>query len=229
MQAVLQLVGGKCGAAPSRLRSPPTHHLHNLHTNPCPPRSVRAALEQGGGQLADGGSLCRGVTLVVCQPEAALRWLSMGVGIVSPTWVIHSLRSGRQQRCLSVSADASRHLPSAGPATSAACGRGHTQAGSQSGSGGSGTQSQQPLLPNELLVSKEARQQMLCQLAGGNSGSATAAALCGASGGSGGGAAAHQQAVTPAELLADVLWSVLDPPAAACAEGQRLQRAADPG
>ena len=43
------------------------------------PRSVRAALEEGGGRVVAGGSgLSRGVTHVVCQPEAALTWLSMG-------------------------------------------------------------------------------------------------------------------------------------------------------
>ena len=42
----------------------------------CP--RVRAALEQGGGRVAEEGGLCRGATHVVCQPDAALKWLSMG-------------------------------------------------------------------------------------------------------------------------------------------------------
>ena len=39
---------------------------------------VAAALEQGGGQVASGGSLARGMTHVVCQPDQALKWLSLG-------------------------------------------------------------------------------------------------------------------------------------------------------
>jgi hypothetical protein len=40
--------------------------------------SVAAALQTGGGRVAEGGGLCRGVTHVVCPPEAALRWLALG-------------------------------------------------------------------------------------------------------------------------------------------------------
>lgn len=182
-----------------------------------------AALQQGGGQLASGGGLGRGVTHVVCAPDVALRWLSMGVGIVSPAWVLQSLRSGRQQRCLHVSADASRHLPGAGPAASAAAQRPGIEAAS-GGGGSSSTQQQQQQLPSELMLSKEARQQMLAQLSG-SGGDAGAAA-----GGVPGGSAhqQHQQAATPAEMLCDVLWSVLDPATTARKEGQRLQCATDP-
>lgn len=177
-------------------------------STPLPPlylRSVRAALEQGGGRLADGGGLGRGVTHVVCDPSSALRWLSMGVGIVSPSWVAQSLRAGRQQRCLAVSADASRHLPAAGAAASAA---GGAQQQSQGGGVAGGAEG----LSGELLQSREARQAMLSQLtAGGGSGGAPAAGATGALLP----AAAHQQAATPAELLTGIHWSVLDLPAAA--------------
>lgn len=174
--------------------------------------SVRDALEKGGGRCAEGGSLGRGVTHVVCQPEAALQWLSMGVAVVSPQWVLQSLRAGKQQRCLAVSADASRHLPAASVASS---GEG-AEAGAAAGSGSipprRPTQEQQPQLSSELLQSKEARQRVLSQLAGSGGGEAAAADAA---------AGAHQQAATPAELLAGVVWSVLEPPAAATMEGQR--------
>ena len=176
---------------------------------------MRAALEQGGGQLAQGG-LARGVTHVVCAPEAALRWLAMGVGIVSPAWVAQSLRAGRQQRCLSVSADASRHLPAAGPTASPA------PQHSEAGSGGSATHQQ--ALPSELLSSREARRAVLAELAaGGDAGSSAAAGTPGGAPG-----AAHQQAATPAELLTGLLWSVLEPPSAAWRQPARPAPLHDP-
>lgn len=69
------------------------------------------ALAAGGGHAAPGLQLGSGLTHIVCDPGAALRWLHLGVGLVSPSWVLHSLRAGAQQRCVSISADATRHLP----------------------------------------------------------------------------------------------------------------------
>lgn len=156
-----------------------------------------------------------------------------GVGIVSPRWVLQSLRSGKQQRCLTVSADASRHLPSAAAASGSilASNSGHagSQACSHAGSDGAQQQRHQQGLSSELLSSKAARQHMLGQLAGGSAGGEAAGggAVFGPSGAAANGvpSAAHQLAATPAELLTGVLWSVLDPPAAARLE--RRQRPAE--
>ena len=134
-----------------------------------------------------------------------------GVGIVSPQWVLQSLRSGRQQRCLTVSADASRHLPAAAAAGASASAGGASSEGSPVCEARADARQQ---LPVELL-SREGRQQMLSQLAG--SGTASGAASPGS-----GAVSAHQQAPTPAELLGGVLWSVLEPPSAARLEGQRM-------
>ncbi|KAL4458919.1 hypothetical protein ABPG75_013784 [Micractinium tetrahymenae] len=178
---------------------------------------VSAALEKGGGCVADGGSLSRGVTHVVCQPEAALKWLSMGVGIVSPQWVHQSLRTGRQQRCLTVSADASRHLPAG--SIEAAGSQPQQPIGPSSS-----PQQQQPGLSSELLLSREARQRMLSQLAGGSAGAAGTGGTGDSPGSAAGAAAVVPQGTTPAELLSDLVWSVLDPPPAARKEAQRPQR-----
>ncbi|PSC76077.1 hypothetical protein C2E20_0748 [Micractinium conductrix] len=177
-------------------------------------QQVRAALEQGGGRVAEEGGLCRGATHVVCQPDAALKWLSMGVGIVSPQWVHRSLRSGRQQRCLAVSADTSRHLPAASAATSPS--QQQTGSGSTRSSGDG-----RPPLSSELLQSREARLLALSQLAGGTTGAAADAARPAARSGGG---AAHQPATTPSELLGGVAWCVLEPPAAAVLEGSQLRQ-----
>jgi hypothetical protein len=135
------------------------------------------------------------------------------VGIVSPQWVLQSLRSGRLQRCLTVSAYASRHLPAAAAAAAAASASGASSEGSPACEAGAGARQQ---LPAELL-SREGRQQMLSQLAGSNTASGAASPGSGAM-------AAHQQAPTPAELLSNVLWSVLEPPSKARLEGQRRQQ-----
>lgn len=39
---------------------------------------TREALVAGGGTLSQGAWLGSGATHVVCQPQAAVRWLSMG-------------------------------------------------------------------------------------------------------------------------------------------------------
>jgi len=146
------------------------------------------------------------------------------VGIVSPQWVHQSLRTGRQQRCLTVSADTSRHLP----ATSAAADSSQLrQQASGTARGGNGSGSSVEQLSPDLLLSREARQKMLSQLAGSNDPAGAAAAAAGGHSAARPGAlAAHQQATTPAELLGDVLWSVLEPPAAAQKEAaeQRQQQ-----
>lgn len=209
-RAMARLLAENDGRLLLKRRMLPFTRTHAPPPSPAsPPRSVRAALEQGGGRLADGGGLGRGVTHVVCDPSSALRWLSMGVGIVSPAWVAQSLKAGRQQRCLAVSADASRHLPAA------ASGTGGGQQQSQAGSGGSGGSvaggGGAEQMSSELLQSREARQAMLSQLAAaGGGGGAPAGCVPGA-----GPAAAHQKTATPAELLTGVHWSVLDAPAAA--------------
>jgi hypothetical protein len=117
------------------------------------------------------------------------------VGIVSPQWVLHSLRSGRQQRCLTVSADASRHLPAA------AAVEGSPLAPSQPS-----VATAQGGISGALLASREARQRVLSQLAAGGSPGVAAAAALGPP---------RQPGATPSLLLSGLLWSVLDPPSAA--------------
>lgn len=124
---------------------------------------------------------------------------------MSPQWVHQSLRTGRQQRCLTVSADASRHLPAASGAA-ASC-QLQQQQGERSGAASSCLQRQS--LSSELLHSREAREQMLSQLAGSAAG---AGAAQGSPASAAAAVAAGPQASTPAELLPGVLWSVLDPP-----------------
>ena len=178
--------------------------------------------------MAAGGSLTRGVTHVVCQPDQALKWLSMGVGIVSPAWVLQSLRTGKQQRCLMVSADASRHLPAA----STAGGGSSQQPGSseaRSGGGNSGMHASGQQLNGDLLASKEARQQALLQL---NGKGAAAAACAGASTPGTAGPSllgGHRPAATPAELLVGVLWSVLEAPHTARLEARCQPRSGQEG
>lgn len=143
-----------------------------------------------------------------------------GVGIVSPQWVLQSLRTGRQQRCLTVSADASRHLPSM--AASGATPEASTRGGGPQQASNSLLQ-QQEAASAEIPLSKEARQQMLSRLAGG--GAATdAGSLPGAAVAAAGAGACHQLSATPAELLPDVAWSVLEPPTAARKEGDRAMQ-----
>ena len=130
---------------------------------------------------------------------------------MSPAWVLQSLRAGKQQRCLMVSADASRHLPAASAAASCSS---QQPGGSEAVSGGnsSATHTSLQQLSGALLASKEARQQALMQLAGGG---AAAVAAAGASTPDAAGPSmpgGHRPAATPAELLVGVLWSVLDPP-----------------
>lgn len=146
-----------------------------------------------------------------------------GVGIVSPAWVQQSLRAGKQQRCLTVSADASRHLPAAPVA-----GISNQQQPAVEERRGGGTGSTQPShqqLSGALLASKEARQQAIMELACGG-----AAAAAGAASGTPDAASArlpggHPPTGTPAELLVGVLWSVLEPPSAARLEAQRTPHA----
>ncbi|PRW59970.1 BRCT domain DNA repair [Chlorella sorokiniana] len=188
---------------------------------------VAAALEQGGGRVAAGGSLARGMTHVVCQPDQALKWLSMGVGIVSPAWVLQSLRTGKQQRCLMVSADASRHLPAASTATDGSTQQAAgSEAGSGGGSSGSSMRTAGQQLSGDLLASKEARQQALLQLAGQGAAAAggTRASTPGAAGPAMPGG--HRPAATPAELLVGVLWSVLESPHTARLEARCKARSA---
>ncbi len=145
-----------------------------------------------------------------------------GIGIVSPAWVLQSLRTGKQQRCLMVSADASRHLPAASAAAGSSQQPGSSEAGS--GGGSSGTHASGKQLGGNLLASKEARQQALLQLTG----KGAAAAACG--GGSTPGPSGpsvpggHRPAATPAELLVGVLWSVLEAPHTARLEAQSQPR-----
>ena len=114
---------------------------------------------------------------------------------MSPDWVYSSLREGRQQRCLVVSADTSRHLPSSTGAGGAATAR-----GSAPSAAGAGT---------PVPSSRQARAELLSQLEAE----------------AGPAAAGHarpllRQGSMPAVLLAGVAWSVTDPPQAA-----RLDRA----
>lgn len=135
------------------------------------------------------------------------------MGIVSPLWVYQSLRAGRQQRCLAVSADASRHLPAASGAAASS----QLQQCEQVWSDAPSSCQTQHSLSRELLLSREARERMLSQLAG-----VAGARLAGGIGAAAFSApVAAQQASTPAELLSDVLWSVLEAPQSACKESQR--------
>lgn len=136
---------------------------------------------------------------------------------MSPAWVLQSLRTGKQQRCLMVSADASRHLPAASATTH---GGSSQQPGSSETASGSGTHGSVQQLSGALLASKEARQQALMELAGQG---AAAVACAGASTPGIPGASmpgGHRPAATPAELLVGVLWSVLEPPHMARLEGR---------
>jgi len=83
---------------------------------------VREALCRGGGSEAPGAYLGSGATHVVCPPQGAAGWMSCGLHVVSPDWVIRSAASGRTQRCVQMSVDVQRLLPSgaeAGPAEDA--------------------------------------------------------------------------------------------------------------
>lgn len=108
---------------------------------------------------------------------------------MSPDWVYSSLREGRQQRCLVVSADTSRHLPSIGAGGAAAA-----QGGAPSASG-AGT---------SVPSSRQARAELLSQLEAeaGPDAAGHARPLL-------------RQGSMPAVLLAGVAWSVTDPPQAA--------------
>eukprot|EP00887_Chlorella_sp_A99_P006628 scaffold3.g6628.t1 len=126
-----------------------------------------------------------------------------GLGIVSPQWVLRSLKEGRQQRCLTLSADASRHLPEAAMGAAGAGGAaGAAPAGPPPGEAGS---SGPALLDSELLASRDARQRVLSELAAEGS--------CEAGG--------QQHRSTPAALLEGLEWSVTDPPSAARLAGTR--------
>lgn len=141
------------------------------------------------------------------------------MGIVSPAWVLQSLRTGKQQRCLMVSADASRHLPSASSATGISSQPpGSSEAGS--GGGSTGAHSSKPQLSSDLLASRAARQQALMQLSG--QGAAAPASARASTLGAGGPSVpgGHRPAATPAELLPGVLWSVLELPHAARLEAR---------
>ncbi|GAB4823283.1 hypothetical protein N2152v2_010329 [Parachlorella kessleri] len=173
-------------------------------------RRVAQALQQGGGKVVVGARLGQGATHVVCQPEAALRWLSLSLGIISPQWVVRSLKSGRQQRCLMVSADATRHLP-AGP----------EQGCNQLKAPLRGTDSSRgSMSPLGQLQSKEARAAMLQQLAGHSNGPSPAT---GATLGAGNPGA---PLCTPASMLVGFAWSVVDPPAEARPDSTVIPRLA---
>jgi hypothetical protein len=75
--------------------------------------AVEAAVGRGGGSVCQSARLGRGVTHAVCRPDASLRWMRLGLNIATPEWVLQSLKAGRLQRCISLSADAARHLPGA--------------------------------------------------------------------------------------------------------------------
>ncbi|KAL0052588.1 hypothetical protein WJX82_004383 [Trebouxia sp. C0006] len=72
---------------------------------------MHEAVKAGGGQVVGGAYLGSGATHVVCHPQAAVKWLAMGLSIVSPPWLLRSLAQGTPDRCLHMSLDASRHLP----------------------------------------------------------------------------------------------------------------------
>ncbi|KAK9811392.1 hypothetical protein WJX72_003160 [[Myrmecia] bisecta] len=80
---------------------------------------VHEALQAGGGCLAKGAYLGTKATHVICHPEAAPRWMAMGISIVSPQWILRSLEQGSQQRCFQMSLDALRRLPGSSTAPSA--------------------------------------------------------------------------------------------------------------
>ncbi|KAK9840414.1 hypothetical protein WJX74_009524 [Apatococcus lobatus] len=72
---------------------------------------VHTAWVEGGGSLKRSAHLGKGISHVICTPEAASAWLGMGVSIVSPQWVLRSLKGGEPQRCLQISLDTLAHLP----------------------------------------------------------------------------------------------------------------------
>ncbi|DBA82718.1 TPA: hypothetical protein ACH3X1_006950 [Trebouxia sp. C0004] len=72
---------------------------------------MHEAVRAGGGQVVGGAYLGSGATHVICHPQAAVKWLAMGLSIVSPAWLLRSLAQGTPDRCLHMSLDASRHLP----------------------------------------------------------------------------------------------------------------------
>ena len=129
---------------------------------------------------------------------------------MSPVWVVRSLKEGKQQRCLMVSADASRALPAAAAVA--------TEESSVTCSSpllpGAAAAGAKPL-SNELLASRLARERVLSEV--------LAAAASRGSGGEGSFSAAQQQS-TPAVLLRGLEWSVMDPPSAAQLDGQPAQQ-----
>ncbi|CAL8469093.1 g8634 [Coccomyxa elongata] len=76
---------------------------------------VREAIVAGEGECATGGFLGDSASHVICSPRAAAKWLAMGVHVVSAAWVLQSAKTGTQERCLLLSADALRGLPLAHP------------------------------------------------------------------------------------------------------------------
>ena len=108
---------------------------------------------------------------------------------MSPDWVYCSLREGQQQRCLVVSADTSRHLPSGGAGGAAAA------AAQGSAPSTAGTQ---------VPASRQAREELLSQLEAGAGPAASGHAQ-----------PLLRQGSMPAVLLPGVAWSVTDPPQAA--------------
>eukprot|EP00873_Tetraselmis_striata_P037344 jgi/Tetstr1/457608/TSEL_044175.t1 len=76
---------------------------------------LREALLAGGGREAAAAFLGSGATHVVCPPSGAGNWLSSGLHVVSPAWVLHSVRAGRTQRCVQLSLDVQRALPAGAP------------------------------------------------------------------------------------------------------------------
>ena len=137
-------------------------------------RWVRGPLLLSSWWESDG---CGGEWVCPCpcpvQAHLLLLPLCPGVGIVSPQWVAQSLRAGKQQRCLTVSADASRHLPAAMAAAGS-----DARGGSDAGSGGSTPSPAQQLSASCLPAGRRGKR-MLGPLAVGAGAAGAGAALGG--------------------------------------------------
>ncbi|BDA45149.1 hypothetical protein COCOBI_06-6290 [Coccomyxa sp. Obi] len=143
---------------------------------------VREAIVAGEGECATGGFLGGSASHVICSPSAASKWLAMGVHVVSAAWVLQSAKSGRQERCLLISADALRGLPLASQSAQ------ETQHSSSDVSADAAARS-----ASTCATGAHEWQALLDQA------DQRASAM------------SHQYQ-TPAALLEDVVWAVTDPP-----------------